>query len=139
METAREPESPQSDTVPSSPSNLRVLLDSALPATNAFMDRKAQVKRSRDDEDADHLRSRHEEDVALNATWKAEDAALIATRTAQITVLTAARKTQDDQRSQIRKIADANLKRNRADVRSQGPVSCILCLSEIADVESSLC
>ena len=53
METARESESPQSDMVPSSPSTFRVLIDSLIPAADAIIDQKAQVKRSRDDEDAD--------------------------------------------------------------------------------------
>ena len=137
METAREPESPQSDMVPLSPSTFHVLIDSLIPAADAIIDQKAQVKRSRDDEDADQLRSRQEEDAVLTATRTAEDAALIATRTAQNAALTATRETQDDQKGQIRKIGDADLQRIRAGIRSQMRVSCVLCVSETSDVESS--
>ena len=83
------------------------------------------------------LRARQEEVAALTATRTAEDAALIATRTAQNAALIATRETQDDQTDLIREIEDADLQRIRAGIRSQTRVSCVLCLSETSDVESS--
>ena len=57
METARGSEFPQSDMDSARPSNLHVLLDSLIPAADAIIDQKAQVKRSRDDEDSAQLHS----------------------------------------------------------------------------------